>query len=93
MSLSLFKQKTNRTLHLRGQLQAARNSNNLNAIKEYSFKLAVNNAEIVDLLVDFLERVEKSDADGAVRSAIDSAINIPQNAAVYVYSPDRRRGK
>lgn len=91
--ISVFRDKTDKTRQLRGQLQAARNSNNLNAIKEYSFKLAVNNAEIVDMLMDFLERVEKSDTDGSIASAINSAIHVQQNAPVYIYSPDRRRRK
>lgn len=89
-----LKTMTDETRRLRFELQGAMKFNNAIMIRELSYKLSINNAKIVDLVMDRLERVQKPDAGGysdILTTTVNSNINITKDTPVDINldTPDR----
>ena len=82
---------TNNARDIRTQLYAAMTFKNDNKIKELSYRLTVINANIVDLVIDRLERIEKTHTGNVISSPIDANIKVKDYTPMNLDSIDRNR--
>ena len=88
-----LRQLSSKTLELRDQLRIALRFNNNEKIYKYSYELTVINSQIVDLVIDLLERIEKTGSNNTISSPIPSDIKIIKHSPMNLDSIDRDRRK
>ncbi len=83
-----LKELTDVTRELRTKLHGAMIFNNQQKINEFTYKLSVNNSKIVDMLMDRLERIEKSDTASdsyGLTSSIGTNVKVPKYPSIDVH--------
>jgi len=88
-----LKNLSEKALKYRNQLRIALQFNNNEKIKEYSYNLTVINCQIVDIVIDVLERIEKSNSNNVISSPIPSHIQVRKHSPMNFDSIDRDSSK
>lgn len=93
MDIKTLKQYAARSLELRTALRGAMQFGNVSEEKRLNYELVTNNALIVDALIDFLERQEKSGRNPEVGIPIDRNVNVIKHPSVDPNSGNGRWNK
>lgn len=91
--LKKLKALSSKTLEYRNLLRSALRFNNTQLISEYSFNLAIINSQIADIVIDALERIEKTDANNVIGSSIAGNVEVKEYTPVDFDSVNRDGSK